>query len=604
MRLVALTLKNFRCFQAETTITFDDLTALIGENDIGKSSILEALAIFFNNATVKVDRDDLTVSARDASVEITCEFSDLPVSLVLDAQAETNLADEFLLTEEGHLRIRKTFNFAGSRPREEVCVVAHHPTAQQYDDLLALTNAALKRRLRDLDIDDSSAQLNSNPSIRHAIWNSCGDLQLDTTSLPVTKQDAKAIWEQLRHYLPTYALFQSDRPSLDSDSEVQDPMKFAVATALAEQDVAEKLLEVTEAVRTKAMELASRTQQTLARISPNLAGELSPDFRSDPKWAGQFSVSLKSEEGIPVNKRGSGFRRLVLPSFFHAEAERKNDGNSNANIIYALEEPETSQHPKNQRMLLESLEELPADGGRQVILTTHSPGFASDLSLTSLRFLDRDDTGNCRITYGTKTTWETIANALGVTPDNRVKILMCVEGPTDVKAIKCLSKALHLADDSLVDLSSDARIAFIPLGGGTLAHWVAEHYLKALLRPEVHIYDNDDASYGEKANQVNQRGDGSWAVQTKKREIENYLYADAIAEALSVRINVSDCGDVPELVSNARRKQLEGQQWNASTVKKKLVNEAFPLMTAERIEERDPEGDVKGWMTRVSEMLQ
>ena len=114
MRLVALTLKHFRCFQAETTITFDDLTALIGENDIGKSSILEALAIFFNNATVKVDRDDLTVSARDASVEITCEFSDLPVSLVLDAQAETNLADEFLLTEEGHLRIRKTFNFAGS----------------------------------------------------------------------------------------------------------------------------------------------------------------------------------------------------------------------------------------------------------------------------------------------------------------------------------------------------------------------------------------------------------------------------------------------------------------------------------------------------------
>ena len=39
MKLVSLTLKNFRCFKNETTVTFDDLTTIIGKNDIGKSTM-------------------------------------------------------------------------------------------------------------------------------------------------------------------------------------------------------------------------------------------------------------------------------------------------------------------------------------------------------------------------------------------------------------------------------------------------------------------------------------------------------------------------------------------------------------------------------------
>ena len=265
--------------------------------------------------------------------------------------------------------------------------------------------------------------------------------------------------------MPRYALFQSDRPSRDSDSEVQDPMKYAVATALAAPDVAQKLADVIEAVRSSAMELAQRTQRTLASIDHKLANELTPEFKSDPKWPGVFSLTLLSDRGIPVNKRGSGVRRLILLSFFRAEAERNIEGEKAPNIIYALEEPETSQHPNNQKMLLESFQDLSAEPGRQVILTTHNPGFASELSLPSFRFLQAGPDGERNIAAGSQTSWEEIASTLGVTPDNRVRVLICVEGPTDVKAIKSLSTALHTADDTLPDLSIDPRIAFIPLGG-------------------------------------------------------------------------------------------------------------------------------------------
>ena len=43
MKLVKIKIKNFRCYQPETFFVIDDLTAIIGKNDIGKSAILEAI---------------------------------------------------------------------------------------------------------------------------------------------------------------------------------------------------------------------------------------------------------------------------------------------------------------------------------------------------------------------------------------------------------------------------------------------------------------------------------------------------------------------------------------------------------------------------------
>jgi putative ATP-dependent endonuclease of the OLD family len=596
MKLVAVTLKNFRCYRNEKTITVGNLTTLIGRNDIGKSSILEALEIFFNNATVKIDCDDCSKSATDQTVEITCEFSELPVSLVLDAQAETSLAEEYLVSANGNLRIKKTYKCGGAKPKEDVFVCALHPTANQFQDLLELNNTALKKRLRDLHIDEDGVLMNSNPSIRRAIWSSCPDLRLAETQIPVAKEDSKKIWEKLSEHLPLFALFQSDRASRDSDSEVQDPMKFAVATALAEPDIQRKLAEVVDSVRAKAVELATRTQQALTKIDPGLAGQLTPQFKADPKWVDLFKLTLNSDDDIPVNKRGSGVRRLILVSFFRAEAERRLAEYETKNIIYAIEEPETSQHPYNQKILLESFQDLAAEPGCQVLITTHSPGFASYLPVDSFRFIRKGTDSQPLVDIGNDATWEEVAATLGVIPDNRVCVLLCVEGPTDVIAMKCLSAAFHAVDPSIPDLSSDPRVAFVVMGGGTLKHWVDQHYLSELGRPEVHIYDSDVAKYAEYIKKVNARTDGSWGVQTQKYEIENYLHPDAIFEGLSLTIAVDDTCDIPSLFKAAAN-------WNPDNAKRKLAQNAFPRMTATRIAERDPGGEVESWFRHIGAML-
>ncbi len=596
-----MTLKNFRAYRDETTIRIGDLTTVIGRNDVGKSSILDALEIFFNNKLVTFETADCHVRADEPVVEITCEFSNLPEPLVLDAQVETTLARESLLSQEGTLRIRKRWRCTAAKPKEEVFVCAYHPSAAGYNDLLQLTQAQLRARMRELAVGEDGVNRNSNPAMRAAIWASCGDLRPVDTDIPVTNEDGKRIWEKLSLHLPFFALFQSDRASRDSDAEVQDPMKVAVATALSEPGIQQKLTEVVDAVRSQAIELADRTRQALFKLDPDLARELTPEFKADPKWSGLFTLTLNSDDGIPVNKRGSGVRRMILVSFFRAEADRRLAEAVGRDIIYAIEEPETSQHPNGQRILLDSLQDLAAEPACQVLVSTHSPGFVNFVPQDSLRFVRREPDGRRAVEdggddEGGDDVLRRIAETLGVVPDNRVRVLLCVEGPTDVEALKCLSRALHAEDASLPDLDADPRVAFVVLGGGALVHWVNKHYLAGLGRPEVHIYDRDVPDYARAQTQVNERTDGSWGLLTAKHEIENYLHPEVIQEGIGCAIVFGDNDDVPALVGAQ-------MNWNSSTAKKKLAALAFPKMTAERIRQRDPNGEVEGWLRRIGAML-
>ncbi len=213
-----------------------------------------------------------------------------------------------------------------------------------------------------------------------------------------------------------YALFQSDRASKDSDGEVQNPLKGAIKTAIAE--VQEEIERIQAKVREKSVEIAELTHKALRTIDPNLAGALTPTF-SPPtlqKWTGLFSVGMDTDDNIPLNKRGSGVRRLILVSFFKAEAERKLATQSKANIIYAIEEPETSQQPGQPEDPHRILQGDRAGAECQVILTTHSPGLAADLPVDSIRFVSADAAADTPTIQQGADVFGAVADTLGLTP--------------------------------------------------------------------------------------------------------------------------------------------------------------------------------------------
>lgn len=608
MKLKSLTLKNFRAYQVETRIEFDQLTTIIGKNDIGKSTILEALEVFFNNSTVKIEPSDANVHSTDKVVEITCEFTDFPEEISIDTSSPTSLKEEYLLSIDETLVIKKKIDCGKKTPTIDIFIVANHPTESEVANLLELKEKDLQSIIKSKSLD---SKLKGNPTMRKAIWNSVSDLKLETVEIPVSKpkEDAKRIWEQIDAFLPIFALFQSDRSSSDSDNEVQNPMKAAIATAISE--VQNEINDIQKKVREKAEEIATNTHKALAEIDENLASKLDPKFSppTPARWNGLFSIQLDTDDGIPLNKRGSGVRRMILVSFFKAEAERRLKSSLKQNIIYAIEEPETAQHPNNQKVLIDSFKSLANESDCQIILTTHSPGLASELPVESLRFVCKDDTDNLVIEDGNDV-FPKIAETLGVTPDSRVKVLFCVEGPTDVTALVCLSKALKLKYPELPDLTNDERVAFILMGGSTLKHWVNQNYLNELGKPEFHLYDSDVAKYQESIDEVNARPDNSCGQLTQKLEIESYLHKDAIKLGFDIEIDVpdqlnADGKATPKIFGEAYSVKVGFPNPIGDSKAKKFLGErAFPNMSAEMIEERDTVGEVKGWFEKINELMQ
>ena len=400
--------------------------------------------------------------------------------------------------------------------------------------------------------------------------------------------------------MPAFALFQADRPSRDDDSEVTSPFDAAIKDAV--RGLEPQLDQIKEEVKQKVEEVARRTLAKLREMDATLADDLRTVFKTEPKWAG-FKLSLTDHDDIPINKRGSGVRRLILLNFFRAEAERRQLAANSPGIIYAVEEPESSQHPINQKMLINALLELSDAGNTQVLITTHVPGIAALVPPESIRYVYHDNNRHPCVIENNEDVLRLVADQLGVLPDKRVRLLLYVEGPNDVAFLENIS---GLTDD--IDLRTDPRVAFVLSGGGNLKHWVNRRYLQGLGIPEIHIYDRDsDDGYQGQVDIVNGRGNDDWATLTAKCEIENYLHPDAIQGALGVTVTFGDDDDVPMIVARAIHEASESpQQWDevdddgrakkASSAKRRLCAEAAAHMTSEQLGARDPGGEVSGWL--------
>lgn len=527
MKLESIKLRNFRGYKEETLIPISELTAFIGKNDAGKSSILEALEIFFNNSYITCERDDLNKYSEDINIEITCTFKDFPDEIVIDAATPTALSSEYLLNKDGKLEIKKVFPATAAKPKEKVFIVCNHPTVKKGDDLLTLKRTQLRARATELGIAEDSYNGNINSSIRQGIWESFADLQLQEVNLLVDKEDTKKVYEALEKYLPLFALFKSDRESRDDDKEVTDPMKIAIQQAL--QELSAELEYIKTQVRNKAIDTANRTLAKLQEMSPELANELIPDFKTEPKFDSQFKLTINSEDDIPINKRGSGLRRLILLNFFRAEAERKRDENQRNHVIFAFEEPETSQHPDHQELLINAFIELSSSDNSQILLTTHTPALAGLLPLESLRFIEKDEQG-IKVQLGDDEVFEKIAESLGILPDPISKTataLLLVEGKSDVIFVNHTAEQLKNAG-YVTHSFEDKRFAIVPIGGcGNLKHWKTLKLAEQFNLPWCILLDSDKGTPEETKNAeaVQQlRKDGIKAYVTRKREPENYIH--------------------------------------------------------------------------------
>jgi predicted ATP-dependent endonuclease of OLD family len=615
MNLHEIRIKNFRCYKDEFKIRIGSLTALIAKNDTGKSSILDATNAFFNHD--KLEAGDRSVGSPNSSpIEITCVFDEIPDELIIDTDNLISPSTEHLLNSQGTLEVTKVYR--GATPKcEEIRLTAMHPTAARFDDLLQLNITELKTRAIQLEIDLEAVNQSIKSAIRHAIWSSIPveALEKDIVELDITGP----IWKQLLNTMPLFQLFKSDRPSSDQDAEAQDPIKFAIKEALSAKTA--QLEEIGKHVKEQVEEVTRMTIEKIREMDPDLANQLNPKFSSF-NWSKVFSVSLNDQDHIPLNKRGSGVRRLFLINFFRAKAEQLAQGREVKDVIFAIEEPETSQHPNNQLLLLDALRELAEAEKNQVIFTTHNPNLAGRIDPSSIRYIQKGAEGNREIPENNPETLTEVKNSLGIIANHRIKVFVGVEGPNDIQCINRISAILASTDTNIKDLGAaeeDGSLVYIPMGGSTLELWT--NRLDGLDVAEVHILDRDNtppqaAKYQKAADAVNARGDHCTAFITKKREMENYIHYEAINEEFEINLieQLNDFDDVPKIVAKAVHEASDSPNaWDEltdekrkkkeSSAKKRLNRGAVSKMSATRLEQVDASGHVVEWLTHISNYL-
>ena len=266
MKLAQLKVSNFRCYREETVLDIDDLTVLIGKNDAGKSSLFDALHIFFE---AKPEPEDFNVHANKETdkLRITCVFNELPKEVIIDSDNITTFEKEYLLNYEKNLEIIKEYDFSVKNIKPKVFSNSFHPNTPKYNDLLDLTINKLKDRANELNVNIESIDKRISSDLRKAIWESTDveNLCLENQKIDLNKDYGKKIWDQIEEYMPLFAIFKSDRESTDQDDEAQNPIKTAVKEAFTIKEVDEQLKKIKAKVKKDVEEIIEITMEKLEK---------------------------------------------------------------------------------------------------------------------------------------------------------------------------------------------------------------------------------------------------------------------------------------------------------------------------------------------------
>lgn len=603
MILKSLILENFRGY-TNARIDFDaNLNVIIGKNDVGKSTIFEALEIFFNGEKVKIEIDDLCVFATKKEMSISVIFEiEQDKKYTIDT-IPTSLRDEFLLNKEGYLEVRKVWDCSKDKltsSSQKIFIVANYPARFSEEPLVCMKNTELKKRYaqykEDVQKIGMGARETTNSEMRQAIYQvlKIDSSELDVVSIPIDKIEGKDIWDSISGDFPLFFLFQADRVNKDTDKEVQDPLKAITRSAI--EEVSDKLEDVKKQIEEGAKRIGEETIKKLAEMNPELAGILKPEV-SNKAWDSLFSFSFIGDDNIPMNKRGSGVRRLILLNYFRAEVERKS--RNNKTIVYAIEEPETSQHPNHQRQLIEALCKLAGKENCQVMITTHSPEVAKICKNENLILINRVNGRNEIITEAPKL--RLIAETLGVMPYIG-KVVICVEGENDRRFLLEINRSV-VELRTIIDLEK-SDISIIPMTGSNLKQWVDREYLKRSNIVEFHLYDKDcDEKYKEKVEKINQRRDGSFALLTQMNEMENYIHPSIYQEYFGVLLEGLDWKtlDVPKYIMQRLDQEKKMKISDIKEISNGLLSRK---MTKDLLVDIGAFEEVEGWFKKLKEMYE
>lgn len=360
MFLSYLKIQNFRGIE-ELEIDLDDVCILIGENNVGKSSVLDTLRLCLTRSLSRRGSvfeeydyhlpDGATEPSKAEPIEITLRFVERKEGEWPD-EVSQQLADAVQSDRDGRssvtLYVRSSFDVAtkGFVTEYDFLNLVGEP-------LVKAKNPIYISRLQQLiptfylsSLRDAAQEFRA----RSAFWGPF------VRSLDLDDQDRHeletALAELNKKVLDNHAAFESVKERLEKTADLV-PLGDNEPVSI-------------EAVPSKIFDILSRTQVNLAS---------------------------KTGARIPIMRHGSGTQSLAVICLFDAFLQSQLEGSygEHAQPLLALEEPEAHLHPSAVKAAGEMLSNLAG----QKIISTHSGELLACVPLMKIRRLRRKDGKIC-----------------------------------------------------------------------------------------------------------------------------------------------------------------------------------------------------------------
>lgn len=431
MYLSSLCIRNFRCFDdSEHIIPFNSgLTVLIGENDSGKSAILDAIRIVLGTTDyswIRIETSDFHNEDTSQEITILCKFSDLSsdeeaafLECLTYENTGTAVASHLYL----HWKCRYSSSFIPPRPISSLSTGKNGNGPALSPASRELLRVTYLKALRDAYSDMQSG--------KHSRLS------------------------QIIHNIPQLT---------EGENEYQNEMDLEKLSLVGISNLSNSLLEKHPSLQAvnKGLTDIMNEQMLLKGDSVQtrfeVAGSHANDLQKLISLLEKLDLAIDKTSGMMQGKVGLGTSNIMSMAcelLLHKEAETVKRSS-----FLLIEEPEAHVHAQRQLKLIQSLEEGAETHRQQIILTTHSSLLASVVKLKNIVLLRH---GNAfpmgdEYTMLEESDYKYLERYLDATKANLffARSVVIVEGPGEALLLPTLAKLLRRSftnfGTSLVDV--------------------------------------------------------------------------------------------------------------------------------------------------------
>lgn len=419
MQIYSLTIKGFRK-HLKTKIIFSDSTFLIGENNVGKSSILYALDYLLGAKTnIPIDEFYALEDSGERKVVVdnivfTAEFRRIPK----EANSWRGFKGRLLQYEpdkndplDTGLKFiyRKTFPKGGKVKIETF----ENPKSlkSEFENCTCIQDF-LNAGLSEDQLTDDIKKIKYDKKLtakERALFNVIEEIFDIDDSQECWVENPGGIPQNVLSKLPKYLLI----PAQDSEGEISGTSGTLQKTLnelfneVREKSENYKLAQ--EYLNKLAKELDPSDESTeISKMIGEINGIISDVFPhtgisaeanlsdADKVIKPAFDIQMNSNVSTPSNLQGTGLIRSTVFALLRYKALRDNkkDTMQERQLIIGFEEPEIYLHPNAISKMRDTIYSLAESGNNQIVCTTHSP-YMIDLNKKPKQTLNRLSLTTC-----------------------------------------------------------------------------------------------------------------------------------------------------------------------------------------------------------------